>query len=166
MAAEDARLSVELSRMYWASDLSVAGIADALGLSRRALYEALVPAPAGGSCLECGGELVYVNRSNRAMGRAECQVCGREQRMSTSDAADAAAEQGVDAGRLTEIAGDIRPTLHLEADPEFELELDAGPMAPFDVEAAAERRRILLMGAVAVAGVAIGAATTLLVTRR
>lgn len=150
MATEDPRLPVEVSRLYWESDASVSEIADELGLSRRALYEALVPVLAGGSCLECGGELVYVNRSNRAAARAECRVCGREEKMEPigpSAGAGASAETNA-------------PAPLLEPNPESEMEWDAGPMAPIDVVAAAERRQTLLIVAAAFAGAAIGAAVT------
>ena len=93
MATEDPRLPVEVSRLYWESDASVSEIADEtldspVVLSTRRWS----PSWPGGSCLECGGELVYVNRSNRAAARAECRVCGREETMEAIGSADGEGE--------------------------------------------------------------------------
>lgn len=77
--ADDANLAVEANRLYWESDLPVAGIAERLDLSRRALYDAVQPAPAGILCPHCGTELEYGNRTARAAREATCPECGAEE---------------------------------------------------------------------------------------
>jgi len=68
----------ELNRRYWESDESVSAIADSLDISRRALYDAIDPRPAGAACTECGGTLGFRNRTSAESREAECQECGRE----------------------------------------------------------------------------------------
>lgn len=66
----------EANRLYWETELSVAEIAERLELSRRALYDAIVPfVVADVACEICGGEMVYENRSARAAGTAVCLRC-------------------------------------------------------------------------------------------
>jgi len=69
------KLAAEANRLYWETDESVASIAVNLELSRRALYDAVQPQPAGRSCEQCGSELVYENRSGRNADNAVCQQC-------------------------------------------------------------------------------------------
>lgn len=63
-------------RLYWQTDDAVDVVASRLGISRRAVYAAVQPAPAHAPCTECGGPLAYANRSARAAGRAHCRDCG------------------------------------------------------------------------------------------
>jgi hypothetical protein len=63
-------------RLYWQTDDPVDVVASRLGISRRAVYAAVQPAPAHAPCTECGGPLAYANRSARAAGRAHCRDCG------------------------------------------------------------------------------------------
>jgi hypothetical protein len=65
----------EANRLYWESDVSVAEIAQRLELSRRALYAAIQPLPAGRNCERCGGQMTYENRSARASDQAICLAC-------------------------------------------------------------------------------------------
>ena len=81
---EEQRIAAEVNRRYWESESSVSDIAEELGVSRRALYSALQPEPAGASCTDCGGELVFVNRSARTGGIAQCSVCAAEQAVDTN----------------------------------------------------------------------------------
>lgn len=68
--------TTEANRLYWETELSVADIAEQLELSRRALYDAIVPlVVADLVCEICGGGMVYENRSARAAGRAICLRC-------------------------------------------------------------------------------------------
>jgi hypothetical protein len=67
----------EANRLYWETETSVGRIADRLGVSRRALYELLDPAVAGGLCPDCGSPLLFQNRLARATGEAQCGSCGR-----------------------------------------------------------------------------------------
>lgn len=68
-------LTAEANRLYWETDHSVAEIAQQLELSRRALYEAVVPLPTGTSCPTCGTPLVFENRSARTAGHEICPAC-------------------------------------------------------------------------------------------
>ncbi|HSJ08686.1 MAG TPA: hypothetical protein VK928_02205 [Longimicrobiales bacterium] len=68
----------EANRLYWETDESVAGIAQRLELSRRALYDAVQPLPAGRDCPDCGKPLVYENRSGRNSDNAVCLHCDVE----------------------------------------------------------------------------------------
>jgi Zn ribbon nucleic-acid-binding protein len=77
MADDQSR--AELNRLYWESDESVAGIADRLDISRRALYDSIEPRPAGAPCPQCGTALVFRNRMALENRQAECPECGHEQ---------------------------------------------------------------------------------------
>ncbi len=79
MATQPSRL--EANRLYWDTDTSVGHIADALGLSRRALYDLLEPLPAEQPCPACGSPLLFPNRLARAAGEAICGTCGAEERL-------------------------------------------------------------------------------------
>ncbi|HKJ93069.1 MAG TPA: hypothetical protein VJ957_07865 [Longimicrobiales bacterium] len=124
---DEERLAREVNRLYWGTDTSVADIADQLDISRRALYDAIETAPAHLLCPECGAALGYRNRTSRARGDAECEVCGAE--------VDADAAPAPDAGQAKP-ATPARPPLDPDA-------LDAG--------------RTLLIGGALLTGVAIGA---------
>jgi hypothetical protein len=67
--------SAEVNRLYWETDTSVADIAERLDLSRRALYDALEPIPAGKTCPVCGTMLQYANRSARDSEQGTCFTC-------------------------------------------------------------------------------------------
>jgi hypothetical protein len=75
---DDERLGREVNRLYWGTDASVADIADRLDISRRALYDAIEPAPAHVPCPECGAQMGYRNRTSRDRGEAVCEACGAE----------------------------------------------------------------------------------------
>ena len=122
---DEAGTAAAVNRRYWGSDASVAEIAEELGISRRALYGAIQPESAGAECTECGGELVYPNRTSRSSGIGQCSDCGTEQVLG------AEGEAGEDD-------------------------------SPF---AFAGRRGAWIAGGL-VAGALVGAAATLLVTRR
>lgn len=68
----------EANRLYWETDESVAGIAERLELSRRALYDAVQPLPAGRDCPDCRRMMVYENRSARNSDNAICISCDVE----------------------------------------------------------------------------------------
>lgn len=65
----------QANRLYWDSDASVADIADRLGWSRRALYDAIEPLVIEATCETCGTPLVYANRSARNAGTSSCIAC-------------------------------------------------------------------------------------------
>jgi hypothetical protein len=65
----------EANRLYWHTEKSVADIADALDLSRRALYDAIEPITAAVTCTVCGGVQHYSNRSARDAAQPTCFVC-------------------------------------------------------------------------------------------
>ncbi len=71
----DRRTVEEANRLYWDSDVSVADIADRMGWSRRALYDAIEPLPTDAACAVCGTPLVFLNRSARSSATASCIAC-------------------------------------------------------------------------------------------
>jgi hypothetical protein len=79
MSDEREELVAEVNRLYWETDIPVTRMAEELGISRRTIYDMLIPSPAGENCPECGGDLVYPNRSARLSGEATCERCGRTQ---------------------------------------------------------------------------------------
>lgn len=164
MPEQTDRLSRQVSQMYWESDATVGEIARRLGLSRRALYDALVPVAAGGACARCGAELVYTTRSNRAAGHAECSECGHPADLSML---------GVPSPRTaappslpTTEAAPPRPSQPIEAEPEVEQLEVAGPRAPVHTAAAARRARTLLLGGIVVASAILGALAVAVARRK
>ncbi|HET9982798.1 MAG TPA: hypothetical protein VFQ38_04410 [Longimicrobiales bacterium] len=168
MTTDDA-LRAEANRLYWESDASVGDIADRLGLSRRALYEALEPATTGEPCRECGTILVFHNRLARSGGEAQCPGCGLEQsiaalRQATADAGSALRDH------IAELAA-IPPT---EAEPPLPpgsaaaapgaLAATAPPEAA--TAAAPPRDRLVALGGAMLAGAVAGAVTVLVLRRR
>ncbi|HEX7088982.1 MAG TPA: hypothetical protein VF192_02530 [Longimicrobiales bacterium] len=150
MPGEDERLAEEVSRLYWETGASVGEIATQLDISRRALYAALQPFPAGERCPECGEGLVFMTRSARDEGAAECPACGFEQRI--AGAIGAAGESGTRTASAAgggQVEGD-------EAAPTFRA---PGPAA------APGAPRGALIGA-AVLGVVAGVVGTLWLRRR
>lgn len=125
---DEERLIREVNRLYWETDASVGDIADRLDISRRALYDAIQPAPAPVPCPECGGPLGYRNRTAREQGDAECGGCGAE----VGVARDAVAQEK-EGGRMPPAVG-----------------------SPLDLETMNASRGLLLGGAV-LTGVAVGA---------
>lgn len=74
------------NRLYWQSDESVNGIADALGVSKGRLYDLIEPLAAGVTCPECGAGLAYPNRTARDRGMVVCDQCGFEGQREDGDA--------------------------------------------------------------------------------
>lgn len=72
----DTDVTTEANRLYWDTETSVAGIAEQLHLSRRALYDVLRPGAAGTKCTVCGGDMVFENRSARSASQPVCSICG------------------------------------------------------------------------------------------
>jgi len=66
------------NELYWGSDLSVNQIAEALDLSKGALYEMIRPLPADLACPLCGAEAVHPNRTAHERGLIMCPSCGWE----------------------------------------------------------------------------------------
>lgn len=104
----DAQQRGAANRLYWESDASVAEIAEKLGLSRRALYDAVHPRPAGAICPECDADLVFRTRTAQMLGEAECLECGLEHEIETLREATAEAgpamRRRADASERTEMA--------------------------------------------------------------
>jgi len=71
----DRRTVEEANRLYWDSDVSVADIAEQMGWSRRALYDAIEPLPTDAACEVCGAPLVFLNRSARSSATMSCVTC-------------------------------------------------------------------------------------------
>lgn len=170
----DEGLADEVNRLYWESDASVGQIAERLGISRRALYDALTPWPADGVCPNCGAGLVYSNRSRRKADQPECPVCGL-----TLEEAEAKVQVEAEEIMRDRLEGELDAEFEAdleaveadaaswaEPDPEFEQEWDAGRMAPFDTEEIVRRGRTLFIGAAALAGVVVGTLAVMLIRRR
>lgn len=128
----------EANRLYWDSAESVAEISNRLGISRRALYDAIEPLGTGQECASCGAELYYANRSAKASGLARCLMCG--------------GEREVDADVSHEDVGTIPP---------YGAGLPAVPAAARDM-----RERAVTIASIAVAGAIVGAIATVLVRRQ
>jgi hypothetical protein len=69
-------LETRANRLYWESTDTVDEVASQLGISRSALYGVVDPLPVDGACPECGGRMVFMNRSQRSSGQATCSGCG------------------------------------------------------------------------------------------
>jgi DNA-directed RNA polymerase subunit RPC12/RpoP len=139
----DERAAAEANRLYWDSETPIAEIADRLDLSRRALYDAVDPVSAGVRCARCGGEMQYGNRSARKAGYAACASCGSEELVDPESASAARA-----APQLAVVAG------------------EAADSVRHDMRAPDLRHRAVVLGGVAIAGVAIGSVAAWLATRR
>lgn len=66
------------NELYWGSDMSVNQIADALDLSKGALYEMIRPLPASRACPRCATETEHPNRTAKERGLIACPWCGWE----------------------------------------------------------------------------------------
>ena len=66
------------NELYWGSELSVNQIAEALDLSKGALYEVIRPLPADLACPVCGVEAVHPNRTAHERRLIVCPSCGWE----------------------------------------------------------------------------------------
>lgn len=64
------------NELYWGSRMSVNQIADALDLSKGALYEMIRPLAAQVACPSCGVEAVHPNRTAKEKGLIACPDCG------------------------------------------------------------------------------------------
>lgn len=173
----DERLAAEVNRLYWETDASVGEIANRLGLSRRALYDALRGRPTGSTCPACGAGLVYTNRSRRDAGQATCPACGPEVDVATAEqpgverpaTGRGAAERPAAAPAASRQAAEGREAADrtwAEPDATVEQEWDAGRFAPIAADASYRLDRALLIGGAALLGVAAGAILMLLVRRR
>jgi len=93
--------------MYWGSDESVNHIADALDLSKGALYALIRPAASGLACPVCGTEVVHSNRTAKDRALVDCPACeweGPEAEASTM------AERAAEATRTAAAARPDRPS--------------------------------------------------------
>lgn len=89
----------DANQLYWETDASVAEIADQLTISRRALYDAIEPRPAGVTCTQCEAGLVFRNRTAAERRRAECLECEIEVALETVVGGAAATGQAESARR-------------------------------------------------------------------
>ena len=97
MNTPDRAATTEANRLYWDTDIAVSEIAERMGWSRRALYDAIEPLPTEIPCATCGTPLVYANRSARSSGTPSCYACAeRDER--------AAAGTSPEAGGLEQMA--------------------------------------------------------------
>jgi len=137
----DPREAAAANRMYWESDASVAEVAASFDLSRRALYQAIEPMPAGVECTECGSELVFENRLARQRNTATCPACCAVQDMDR----DSGMAHGADSlvARFPS-AREVRE----------------------DARGADLRQRAVFLSGAAIAGIAIGTVATWLARRR
>lgn len=132
----------EANRLYWETEASVADIANGLDISRRALYDAIRPRPAGGACPECGVLLVFRNRTAADRGRAECLECDLE--VSMDD--------------LAGVADDIEP--------QVEQQRVAAPLSPLGRRPPGVTGNAAALGGSLLTGLALGAAAVYLFRQR
>ena len=143
----DATRIAEANRLYWETDTSVADITERFDLSRRGLYDTVIPVPAGLDCPTCGQGLHYENRSARRDGKANCTECGA--RMAVAE------------------MGGPPPDAMVEPQPQPDLRADArATVKTPDARDPDLRGRAVLLGGAAIAGVAIGTVAALLARRR
>ena len=136
----------EANRLYWDTETSVAEIAARLDLSRRALYDAVQPAPAGARCAECGAEMQFENRSARRLGQASCEVCGATQVLVLEPVEEPVGDP--ESPALSVVQGEARTDARaVMRDPDI-------------------RHRAVLLGGAAIAGVALGTVAALIAMRR
>lgn len=170
MTTDDA-LRAEANRLYWESDASVGDIAGRLGLSRRALYEALEPATTGEPCRECGTILVFHNRLARSGGEAQCPGCGLEQsiaalRQATADAGAALRSHVPEPAATPPAEAELPlPTGSAAAAPTPGSPAGAAPPGAATATAPPRDRLVALGGAI-LAGAVAGAVTVLVLRRR
>jgi len=138
--------AVEANHLYWRTEEPVARIADRLDLSRRALYDLVLPLGSGAACAACGAELGYPNRSARSHGEAVCPECGvREYVAPAAVSPDGGPEEAAEDRSLAVVRGGDRSPDAREAD---------------------LRHRAAVLGGAAIACVALGTVATLLAMRR
>lgn len=135
---DDDSLAVEVNRLYWDSNTSIADITSQLEISRRALYDLIRPDAATSTCASCSSTHVFSNRSARDRGEAVCPACDLQ---------------------LDDYDG-------AELPPTVEQEWTAAGMSPIGTSEAMERNRAVMMGGAAIAGIVLGAAATWLVARK
>lgn len=68
-------LRQQANDLYWTSEETVDQLASRLGMSRRSVYSAVQPLPAGATCARCSGMLVFANRTSRSANLANCPTC-------------------------------------------------------------------------------------------
>lgn len=186
--AED-EIRAQVNRLYWNSDASVGDIAGQVGLSRRALYDAIEPRPAGRPCPECGSALGFRNRTAMENREAECAECGHEATLAEGPpvsgstppeaAAGDAAPSAPDTGPAGADAAGSRPSASERPgarrrpapvadtgpdDPEVEREEYAGRLSPTRRVPAGQSGAVA--GVALLAGIGLGAILLYLTRRR
>ena len=73
--SNDQKLANQANELYWRSEQSVNQIAEAMDLSKSGLYALIRPLPAEQACPECGGGLVFPNRTTEHKAIASCLEC-------------------------------------------------------------------------------------------
>lgn len=87
MDTDDPELGKRANTLYWESDDSVNEIAEALDLSKGALYQLVQPLPTDEPCPDCGEPLEFSNRTARDKGMVVCPSCGMEEELALVEAA-------------------------------------------------------------------------------
>ncbi len=101
MDTHDPKLRERANTLYWESDDSVNEIAEALDLSKGALYALVQPLRTDEPCPECGEHLEIANRTARDKGLVVCPSCGMEEELELVEAARLDVSSGVvSAGEL------------------------------------------------------------------
>lgn len=101
MDTNDPELGERANSLYWESDDSVNEIAEALDLSKGALYALVQPLRTDEPCPECGAHLEFSNRTARDKGLVACPSCELEEELELVEAARMEASDGpVSTGEL------------------------------------------------------------------
>lgn len=147
----DEKTRDRINHLYWDSDASVGEIAERVGVSRRALYDAIEYRPVDRPCPDCGAGLGYRNRTAAENREVECPDCGFTTTLTW--------EPGPQVGQG--IGGDGSGD---QEEPEVEQEETAGPKAP--VRHLPPPHGNPAVGAALLVGLAAGAMTGYLLRRR
>jgi uncharacterized Zn finger protein (UPF0148 family) len=126
MHADPRGMAEEANRLYWQSDTSVADIAAQLDLSRRALYDAVIPLPTDTPCPRCGAPLTYANRSARDSGDARCAICPSLDAAEAAETEAAQSEPAAEAAQPETAAG--AEVEAAEPEPAAEAEIEAAEL--------------------------------------
>jgi hypothetical protein len=163
------QLREQANELYWSSSETVDQIASRLAMSRKAVYASVQPTAAGASCMHCGGDLVFSNRTNRTSNLANCPACQLQVDLNAREEASADADPfGIGVRR----AAPTTPAEMLAKATDGKVHSVPGPDAQSRWEqikedlSAVPAERAAKIGGAAALGVALGAAAVKAIKKR